>query len=42
MQDDIRELLNEEIQVVAGGSDEPPFCGTHPHYPPKPPVVHVT
>jgi hypothetical protein len=40
MQNDIRDLLNEEIQTVAGGSDEPPFCGTLPHFPPRPFVLN--
>ena len=41
MQNEIRDLLNEEIQTVAGGSDEPPMCGTPTHFPPRPPVFSV-
>jgi hypothetical protein len=40
MQTEIRDLLNEEIHSVAGGSDEPPYCGTLPHFPPRPPVFN--
>ena len=42
MNTEIRELNNDEIQNVAGGyaGDEPPFCGTPSHFPPRPPVLN--
>jgi len=40
MQNEIRDLQNEEIQTVAGGYDDFNWCGTLPHFPPRPPVFN--